>query len=93
MATTRDDVVKWLLECDDVEDLHSISDIIRIHRTSIGVQAGLSFKPGDAVYFDAKTRGIITGKFIKQNQKNAKVRADNGVVWTVPPIVLKKVGE
>ena len=91
MATTRDDVVTWLLESDDIMDLNSIADIIRTHRASLGVQAGLAFKTGDKVSFDAKTRGVITGVFMRQLQKNAKVKADSGAIWTVSPTCLRKV--
>jgi hypothetical protein len=90
MSVTRDDVVKWLLESDDIQDLDSIDDIIRTHRASLGVRMGMVFKPGDRVIFDAKTRGIITGTFMKLNQKNAKVKADSGAVWTVAPMHLRK---
>lgn len=86
--TNFDDVKSWVktATASDIEDLISV---IKARRTLLGIQAGLSFKTGDRVLFNTRNRGIIKGTFVKQNQKNAKVRADNGVTWTVSPNLIQ----
>lgn len=46
---------------------------------------------GDAVWFDAKSRGVIRGKVKKINTKTVKVTADNGVEWTVHATLVRKM--
>ena len=86
MAMTSD-VQNWVLAADD-QDLEQLMRLIQLRRNSLSIKAGLAFKPGDKVWFDAKRRGIIYGTFIKLNQKNAKVKATNGMTWTVSPSLL-----
>jgi hypothetical protein len=84
---TFDDVKSWVSNA-TMSDIEALMDIVKVRRNLIGLQVGFSFKAGDRVWFDAGNRGIIKGKFIKQNQKNAKVLSDNGMTWTVSPHLL-----
>lgn len=90
---TFDDVKSWINTA-TMSEIESLMNMIKARRNLIGIQTGLSFKAGDRVFFDAKNldaknRGIVKGVFLKQNQKNAKVQADNGAIWTVSPHLLK----
>ena len=85
---TFNDVQAWLLTEATMIDLDALRGVIEMRRTSLAVQKGRSFKAGDPVWFDAKTRGVIRGTFVKQKQKNAEVIASNGVRWTVNPMFL-----
>ncbi len=84
---TFDDVKSWVSSA-SMQDIENLMGIVKVRRNLIGLQVGFSFKAGDRVWFDAGNRGIIRGQFVKQNQKNAKVKADNGVTWTVSPHLL-----
>ena len=90
MATSFDDVKAWVQSA-SLEDLSSLSELTKLRRSVLSLNVGYSFRPGDRVSFDAKERGIIQGVFIKQNHKNAKVKADNGVEWQVAPLLLKAI--
>jgi hypothetical protein len=90
MAVNRADVVSWIVANTDLNDLDSIVDLVRARKGALGLMLGMSFKPGDKVYFDARNRGIIKGTFLKLNQKNAKIQSDTGGVWTVDPTFLRK---
>lgn len=90
MNMTYDDVRQWILSNADKDQLDQLSSLIRSRRDNLGIAAALSFKAGDPVWFDAKTRGIVRGKFISLSRKNAKVQADGGGIWTVSPHLLNK---
>jgi hypothetical protein len=83
------DVHLWVFTEATLEQLNSLSEAIQMRRKNLGIQKGLSFKPGDPVWFDAGSRGIIKGTFVKQMQKNAKVKSETGTNWTVAPALLK----
>ncbi len=80
---TSEDVQTWIMTKADDADLKLLQEVI-------GMKLRLQFKVGDAVWFDAKTRGIIRGTITKMNAKTAKVRTDTGVQWTVTPALLNR---
>lgn len=82
MDITTDDVHSWVMKADEVE--------LRLLQEVISLKLRLSFKVGDKVKFDAKTRGIIHGTVSKMNAKSAKVLSSNGMVWNVSPQFLEK---
>jgi hypothetical protein len=88
--TTFDDVKIYVLTQASAQELDTLIDYYKARRKNLGVAAGFSFKPGDPVKFNARSKGIITGKFVKQMNKNAEVVADNGVTWRVNPLLLQK---
>ncbi len=89
--TTFDDVKMFILTKASAEELKVIIDYYKLRHKSLGVAIGHSFQPGDPVWFDAKTRGIIKGKFVRMKSKNAEVLSETGVRWTVGPQALRKV--
>ena len=80
---TSEEIQTWIMSKATDSDLKLLQDII-------GVKLRISFKVGDKVWFDAKTRGIIKGTISKMNHKTAKVRTDVGLQWTVTPALLHK---
>lgn len=91
MSTTSfDDVKLYVLTQASAQELDTLIDYYKARRKNLGVAAGFAFKHGDAVKFNARSKGIITGKFVKQMNKNAEVIADNGVTWRVNPLLLQK---
>jgi hypothetical protein len=88
MAITAD-VQKWVLAADQA-DLNELVELVKLRRGRLVVQAGMSFSPGDKVYFDAGHRGLVYGTIIKMNAKSAKVRAEStGMEWRVGPTLLR----
>jgi hypothetical protein len=88
--TTFEDVKTFILTKATAEELRVIVDYYKLRHKNIGVAIGLSFTPGEPVWFDAKTKGIIRGKFVRMKSKNAEVLSDTGVRWTVGPQLLRK---
>lgn len=82
MDITTDDVHSWVMKADETE--------LRLLQEVISLKLRLSFKVGDKVKFDAKTRGIIHGTVSKMNAKSAKVLSDKGMTWNVSPQFLEK---
>lgn len=73
-----------------IQNLDELLRRIKMRRNVIGIQNTIAFKCGDAVFFDARTKGIIYGKFLTLLRKNAKVQSDDGIIWTVSPHLLRK---
>jgi len=88
--TTFDDVKVYVLTQASAQELDTLIDYYKARRKNLGVAVGLSFKAGDLVWFDARTKGIIKGKFVRQMNKNAEVISDSGVTWKVSPQLLRK---
>ena len=72
------------------EDLDAIYNAAKLASDSLASIAGMSFKVGDDVYFDAKTRGVIQGEIVKINRKSIKISANNGSQWKVHPEFVRK---
>lgn len=81
------EVREWAAKATN-DELNQLTAITNARRKIIGLEIGMSFKQGDEVWFDAKNRGIIYGKFVRLKQKNAEVKTDAGMVWTVSPQLL-----
>lgn len=84
---TFQDVRDWATKATN-DELNQLINITNARRKVIGLEIGMSFKVGQAVWFDAKNRGIIHGTFVKLKQKNAEVRSATGQTWTVAPQLL-----
>jgi hypothetical protein len=84
---TLKDVTDWAAKATN-DELNQLAYISNARRKVIGLEIGMSFKHGDKVWFDAKNRGIIHGTFVKLKQKNAEIKSDSGVTWTVSPHLL-----
>lgn len=69
-----------------VEDLTEVLNYAARRRNSMATS---SFRLGDTVEFDAKTRGLKRGVLIKKNSKTVKVLVGS-VTWTVSPSLLRK---
>jgi hypothetical protein len=76
----------------DAQDLTTVAQSTMIRARTL---TNISFKIGDEVQFDAKTRGVKTGILIKKNPKTSKVLVEDHtgrrVTWTVTSTLLKKV--
>ena len=73
------------------EEIKAVHEILRHRASGLEASVAVSFKAGDKVRFDARTKGIITGKVIKVNGKTIKVLSDKGGTWRVSPSLLNKV--
>jgi len=82
MAMDLSEFIK-LVHKADTNDLQTCRKIIdeRLRR---------SFRVGDKVSFDAGCRGLVFGVVKKVNPKTLKIRANNGVMWSVAPDFLRK---
>lgn len=89
-TTTFEDVKSFILSRASSQELKDVYECYKHRHKLLGVATGLSFKYGDRVWFDAKTRGIIKGKFIKMMSKNAQVLSDTGMTWKVTPSILQR---
>jgi hypothetical protein len=85
-----EEVKKWLITEADMDQLKEVTNLAVMRKNALGVAQVLSFAPGEPVWFDARNKGIIKGKFMILNRKNAKVQAESGMVWTVSPALLHK---
>jgi preprotein translocase subunit YajC len=83
--------LKLFISTASAEELNEIARMMNIRRSHLQEIAGANLRVGDTVTFDAKTRGIVTGKVTKINKKTVKVKATNGVLWTVTPSLLEQV--
>jgi len=71
----------------DRDSVEQVLNAARMRRDYL-VKTGL--RVGDTVRFDAKSRGIQTGRVIKINPTRVKVQAGT-VMWNVSPQLLTKV--
>jgi hypothetical protein len=63
----------------DIDTLASLREAIKDRQDKLRY----TFKIGQKVWFDAKTRGIIHGTVQKVNAKSIKVLSSTGQVWNV----------
>jgi len=74
------------------EQLNKVSEAVRDQRTWLTRDTARSLNVGDTVTFDAKTRGVITGRVTKVNIKTVAVKCNRtGANWKVHASLLKKV--
>lgn len=76
--------------CNTEDELAQIVDALKLQRQFISKQNILSIAVGDSVEFVARGRAV-TGKVIKVNRKNVKVREDGYGIWNVPASLLRRV--
>jgi hypothetical protein len=72
------------MDRDSVEQVLNAAGMRRDYLVKTGLRVG------DTVRFDAKSRGIQTGRVIKINPTRVKVQAGT-VVWNVSPQLLTKI--
>jgi len=72
----------------DVAELEMITAAIKARKLILNPIAAVEV--GDAVYFDANTRGIIKGRVEKINPKTVIVRGLGGDLWKVSPGLIKR---
>ena len=74
------------------EELNQLVVAFKMQRTLLARSATRSLRIGDTVRFDAKTRGVITGKVLKINIKTVQVRCDRTQgLWKVTASALTQV--
>ena len=71
-------------------DRDSVEQVLNAARMRRDYLVKTSLRVGDTVRFDAKSRGIQTGRVIKINPTRVKVQAGT-VMWNVSPQLLTKV--
>lgn len=83
-------------EC-TLEELKKVNtflcNTIRFNVKKQQVAVAWSFNEGDRVYFFTKHGDKVCGTVKKICQKNIKLRADNGTLWTVTSTLLKKIAD
>ena len=87
---TFEQVKMYVLTQATSTELDNLAEIYKVRRKNLGLAIGHSFQPGDAVWFDARTKGVIRGKFVRMKTKNAEVLSEEGVTWTVSPQALRR---
>ena len=74
------------------DEINQVVEAIKLQRTYNARTVTRSLMVGDTVTFDARTRGIITGKVIKINTKTVQVRCNRTQgLWKVTASALKQV--
>lgn len=74
------------------DEINQVVEAIKLQRTFNARTATRSLMVGDTVSFDARTRGVITGKVLKINLKTVQVRCDRTQgLWKVTASALKQV--
>lgn len=94
MRLKMSEVVLDIAQMNQAELQTVIKAINRRNRQLVAMAAAViadTLHVGDAVWFDAKKRGVIRGKVKKINTKTVKVTADNGVEWTVHATLVRKL--
>ena len=73
-------------------EINQLVEAIKLQRTYNARDVTRSLMVGDTVTFDARTRGVITGKVLKINIKTVQVRCDRTQgLWKVSASALKQV--
>lgn len=96
MRLKMSEVVLDIAQMNQAELQTVIKAINRRNRQLVATAAAIiadTLHVGDAVWFDAKSRGVIRGKVKKINTKTVKVTADNGVEWTVHATLVRKLAK
>tara|TARA_B110000503_G_scaffold127315_1_gene196909 strand:+ start:136 stop:411 length:276 start_codon:yes stop_codon:yes gene_type:complete len=74
------------------DEINQVVEAIKLQRTYNARSATRSLMVGDTVTFDAKTRGVITGKVLKINIKTVQVRCNRTQgLWKVTASALTQV--
>ncbi len=93
--TNRVDVIVAEIKNMQQDELDAVIDAVRRRRAKLIERAAErvtdTLRIGDTVVFDAKSRGVIKGVVQKVNTKTVKVKAVNGVLWTVHATLLTRV--
>tara|TARA_B110000503_G_scaffold61012_1_gene96887 strand:+ start:3673 stop:3948 length:276 start_codon:yes stop_codon:yes gene_type:complete len=73
-------------------EINQLVEAIKLQRTYNARDVTRSLMVGDTVTFDARTRGVITGKVLKINIKTVQVRCNRTQgLWKVSASALKQV--
>jgi len=73
------------------DELNQLARLMKTRRGHLQEITATQFRVNDQVRFDAKSRGIITGRITKINKKTVKVMSQKGVLWSVSPSLLEAV--
>ena len=84
------DAITFIYSCNDTDQIRALNQALRTQMKQVTSIAKYQFKPGDVVSFDAGRRGKIQGIVVRHMTKNVRVKANNGMMWKVNPILLKK---
>jgi len=87
-ATQRTQLLDLISSCNS-DDLKDASTMMKARWNALATMSVMKFRVGDKVQFDSAKRGTVSGKIMKVNRKTVKVRADDMVMWTVSPGLLK----
>lgn len=71
------------------EDLLTLNKAMKIRMNTINFENTTKFRVGNSVMFSDKKGYTLTGTITKINTKTIKVKATNGVTWSVSPSLLK----
>ena len=83
---------EWLLSLDS-DEVSEAYEILKDRSRMLALRAKANFRSGDRVFFDSKKHGRVRGTVIKTMRKNVRMRAENGVTWTVGPTLLRMDAE
>lgn len=73
------------------EELHDAGGILREAWQNLESKAKYDFQAGDRVEFRGRYGIMIKGIVTSLGKSRVKVKADNGMPWSVAPTLLKKI--
>ena len=77
-------LAKAVKDCvNSVEDYRYMHTLLKERMFQLQANSGLHYGYGVRVQFDSRNRGVVRGSIVKVNPKNLRVKADNGLMWTV----------
>ena len=91
----RVDIIVTEIKQMNQAELQAVLDAVKRRHKKLTTMAAETvtdtLRIGDNVMFDAKSRGVVKGVVQKVNTKTVKVKATNGVLWTVHATLLTRV--
>jgi len=75
----------------DADTMRQALHIFNLRQRYLQSLTAMTFRKGQRVEFDARSRGIVKGVITKINTKSVKVLADSGMKWNVSPMFLKVI--
>ena len=88
MSIGRKELIKTLIQMDDIEELRLIRSVIRDRLKSLGSAIKYDLRKGDAIIVTSK-KGVEDGVIEKINRTRAVVKM-NGTSWNVPFSMITK---
>ena len=84
------DAIDAIRKLDNVDDLHEIFEVAKMHRTYLGRQTIRKIIIGDTVSYNG-LRGRMTGKVVKVKKKNIEVDCGSHGRWNVPAALIDDI--